>query len=875
MLSAPLIGIIKQDIYFGVSYLAKLKAFLDKRMTVIKLLFVFSVLIFVVRQLAKIIRQVNGEAFKQILSNQTNTSLLIMLVVGFVSILPMLIYDFSIVTFLPTKFSPWYVIRSGWVVNTFTNLLGFGGLLGASLRAHFYSKGASRKQILYAISKVALFLISGLSLLCLVSLIMIFGFGVGQTFSHYWIWLLGGASYFPAVFLMTKLNQSDFFKDLSTKQEMIMATGSLLEWSSALGFFILVGFLMGLPIDFAAVVPIFVVANVAGVVSMIPGGLGSFDIFVIIGLGFIGVGRSDALVWILLYRTFYYLVPFVVGAGLFIHDTGDKINAFLDNLPKILIQRFAQVILTIFMYFSGIMMLLFATVPNVVAVNRLYIRLFPYSIFFVSHIMNIIVAFLLIGLASGIWARTKRAFWPTVVVLIISVLNTWLNEAFTWRMIALFLFILAILWLSRGVLYRSRMANSWGTLLFNGSLFVITFISYTLVGIAANPHTPLHFDKAYLFPSQAAWLAGFVGLVIALLVLFAVNRYLSAGRPSWLYEPFNADRVRHVIDQYGGNENSHLAFLRDKQLYFYQENGQDQVFFMFRKTADKILIMGEPVGNHEKISAAIDQFMVVADKADYKLLFYEINQELTMQLHESGFDFIKTGEDGLVDVTQFTLSGKRHRGERALINKFNREGYQFDLLKPPFDDQLMATLKKISDEWLEDRPEKGFSLGFFDEFYLNQSPIAVMKNPNGEIIAFANLMPDGNQEVTSIDLMRSSSKAPSGIMDGLLINLYDRAREAGYHYFDLGMSPLSNVGTSRFSFTQERVVHLIYEYGYKLYRFEGLRSFKNKYVDKWQSKYIAYYRGSGLVFSVLQILPVVNRPQRKVRLGLVKWLIAD
>nr|WP_035179348.1 bifunctional lysylphosphatidylglycerol flippase/synthetase MprF [Lentilactobacillus farraginis] len=855
--------------------MAKLKAFLDKRMTLIKLLFVFSVLIFVVRQLAKIIRQVNGEAFKQVLESQSNGSLLLMLVVGFVSILPMLIYDFSIVRFLPTHFSPWYIVRSGWVVNTFTNLLGFGGLLGASLRAHFYGKGASRKQIVYAISKVALFLISGLSLLCLAALVMIFGFGIGQTFSHYWIWLLGGASYFPAVFLFTKLNRSDFFDDLSTNQELIMATGSLLEWSSALGFFILVGYLMDLPIDFAAVIPIFVVANVAGVVSMIPGGLGSFDIFIIIGLGFIGVNRSDALVWILLYRTFYYLVPFIVGTALFVHDTGHKINTFLDGLPKILVRRFAQVLLTIFMYFSGIMMLLFATVPNVVIVNRLYIRLFPYSIFFVSHVMNIIVAFLLIGLASGIWAKTKRAFWPTVIVLIISILNTWLNEAFTWRMITLFVIILVILWLSRSVLYRDRMANSWGVLLFNGSLFIVTFIGYTLVGIAANPHTPLHFDKAYLFPSQAAWLVGFVGLVIALLVLFAVNRYLTANRPSWLYQPFDAQRVRQVIRTFGGNENSHLAFLRDKKLYFYQENGQDQVFFMFRKTADKILIMGEPVGNREKFAIAIDSFMTEADQQGYKLLFYEINEALTMRLHEIGFDFIKTGEDGLVDVTKFTLSGKRHRGERALINKFNREGYQFELLQPPFSSSLMAELKQVSDDWLDKRPEKGFSLGFFDEAYLNESPIAVMKNPEGAIVAFANLMPDGNHEVTSIDLMRSSSKAPSGVMDGILVNLYFQARDAGYHYFDLGMSPLSNVGTSRFSFTQERIVHLIYEYGYKLYSFEGLRSYKNKYVDEWEPKYIAYYRGNALVFAVLQILPIINRPQRRIRIGWLKWLIAD
>ncbi len=164
-----------------------------------------------VRQLAKIIREVNGQQFQNVLASQSKGSLLIMLVLGFVSIMPMLIYDFSIVKFLPTKFAPGYVVRSGWVVNTFTNLLGFGGLLGASLRAHFYGKGATKKQILYAISKVALFLISGLSLLCLVSLIMIFGFRIGTVFAHYWIWLVGGAAYFPTMFIFTRMNNSSFF----------------------------------------------------------------------------------------------------------------------------------------------------------------------------------------------------------------------------------------------------------------------------------------------------------------------------------------------------------------------------------------------------------------------------------------------------------------------------------------------------------------------------------------------------------------------------------------------------------------------------------------------------------------------------------------
>ncbi|MFN1208939.1 phosphatidylglycerol lysyltransferase domain-containing protein, partial [Enterococcus lactis] len=79
-------------------------------------------------------------------------------------------------------------------------------------------------------------------------------------------------------------------------------------------------------------------------------------------------------------------------------------------------------------------------------------------------------------------------------------------------------------------------------------------------------------------------------------------------------------------------------------------------------------------------------------------------------------------------------------------------------------------LREVSDNWLKGKPEKGFSLGYFDSYYLNQAPIAVMKDKDNKVVAFANIMPTGDHEMTSIDLMRSSEDAPSGIMDGIFIN---------------------------------------------------------------------------------------------------------
>ncbi|HAJ55157.1 MAG TPA: TIGR00374 family protein, partial [Lactobacillus sp.] len=176
-----------------------------------------------------------------------------------------------------------------------------------------------------------------------------------------------------------------------------------------------------------------------------------------------------------------------------------------------------------------------------------------------------------------------------------------------------------------------------------------------------------------------------------------------------------------------------------------------------------------------------------------------------------------------------------------------------------FDDTLMHELKAVSDSWLDGRSEKGFSLGFFDEHYLNEAPIAVVHSPEGKIVAFASDMPSGNHEVTSIDLMRSSTDAPSGIMDEVFINLFRLAKERGYKYFNMGMAPLANVGTSNYSFVEEKIAHLVYEYGYRFYGFQGLRSYKNKYVTEWVPKYVAYRKRTSLLFTLLQIMMVVSQ----------------
>ena len=286
-----------------------------------------------------------------------------------------------------------------------------------------------------------------------------------------------------------------------------------------------------------------------------------------------------------------------------------------------------------------------------------------------------------------------------------------------------------------------------------------------------------------------------------------------------------------------------------------------------------MIVMGNPVGDQTVVREASLEFLREANLYGYQLVFYEVNSQLTMLLHEFGFDFLKTGEDGLVKLADFTLAGKKQRSQRALMHKFEREGYQFTIVEPPFSDELMQEMRAVSDDWLGDQVEKGFSLGFFDPDYINTAPVALVDDKDGKLVAFATLMPTGGKEILTIDLMRHSHAAPSGIMDMIFVSMFLYGQEKGYTYFDLGMAPLANVGESRYSFTKERVAHFIYEYGTHLYGFQGLRRYKDKYASEWHSRYTVYRKKNSLLATMIALVSVVNqRADQKVdRHPLMMW----
>ncbi|WP_243684330.1 phosphatidylglycerol lysyltransferase domain-containing protein [Methanosarcina barkeri] len=175
---------------------------------------------------------------------------------------------------------------------------------------------------------------------------------------------------------------------------------------------------------------------------------------------------------------------------------------------------------------------------------------------------------------------------------------------------------------------------------------------------------------------------------------------------------------------------------------------------------------------------------------------------------------------------------------------WRKKGYWFEIISEEEVQSLMPELRNISDAWLKLKAgkEKRFSIGYFDEKYLSNFPIAIVRNES-EIVAFANIWAGADNEEISVDLMRHSSDAPDRTMEYLFVKLMLWGKENGYRRFSLGMAPLSGLETRQFAPMWHKIGSLIFTHGEHFYNYKGLRDFKEKFNPVWSPKYIALPNG--------------------------------
>jgi phosphatidylglycerol lysyltransferase len=390
-------------------------------------------------------------------------------------------------------------------------------------------------------------------------------------------------------------------------------------------------------------------------------------------------------------------------------------------------------------------------------------------------------------------------------------------------------------------------------------MILLAFALSLWIGFFAYKHVEYSSDLWWRFAfraNAARFLRASFGASI-LLLAWAVWRLLSPGRVAAEPEML-PPAVETVALAAARRSEAMLAFTGDKK--FLVSHAGD-AFLMYQVRGRSWIAMGDPVGPYEAWPELLWGLRAKADASQGQLLLYQVTPDLLPLAVEMGLQIVKYGEEAHVDLGNFRLEGGAMRRLRHCVRRAEREGARFQIVPAAALPAVWAELKSVSDEWLaaKNQAEKGFSLGRFDRAYLSRFDFAIVRDASGRIAAFANIWATRDRSELSVDLMRCREPLPYGAMDLLFAQLMLWGRAQGYRRFSLGLAPLAGIEARRLSPAWAKAASFIFRHGERLYGFEGLRAYKDKFAPVWTPRYIAGPRGLALVRSLIDLQALIAR----------------
>ncbi|WP_416197091.1 MAG: Phosphatidylglycerol lysyltransferase [Sporanaerobacter sp.] len=832
------------------------------RSKILKAIIAVTISIILLYEFQGEIKSFNFPHTLKILKNLDNVTVILIFLGGLGAITFLTLYDFVGNKYFHFEIPFFKVFKIGWISGSINNFIGLGGLVGAGLRTFLYEKeGVDTKNAVRINIYIILSSITGLSVLILLGFLKFYDFSLLLSKNKlYLAVLLGFILYLPLYFFIDRIPilKKKFFEDtelVSNRFKIMMIGASILDWAMATLFFCETIMIFSKGLTFRKIIPVYLVSITLGIISFLPSGLGSFDVSAFIGLKLIGATSENALAGILVYRLFYYVVPWVLSMILFLsklikEKTKTKTKTKKENQITKLTIEFNTKALAVLVFFAGIILILSAAIPALVERYKIISNILSVPVLRFSKITSMAIGIMLIILSKGIFDKVKSAYNLTAALLILGSILTFI-KGLDFEEALLLIIIYLLLFSSKDNFYREaapiKLKNIILLLIITAIMSILyATISYSILG---------HFKHIKIRSKKEVFAEA--GMVFFMIWAFVGVFLFSKVRKTKFKYPDNEDikELEEFLDKNNGNIMTHLLFLRDKYFYYTKDK---RMLIPFATIGDKLVVLGEPIGERDFLKEAIYEFREFADKYAMIPVFYEISDENFSIYHDYGYDFFKLGEEAIINLNEFNLSGKKKKDLRLAKNKVESGELQFEIVNPPFEETFFEEIKEISDEWLGNRKERGYSMGWFDRDYLSRTPIAIMKR-EGKIIAFANLMPLYDNESISIDLMRYRNDIPSGTMDALFIELMEWAKSEGYSRFNFGMAPLSNVGVVPYSRNVEKLVRDLYQYGNKIYSFNGLRKYKEKFQPKWESRYLAYPKGSAVTIVLLQIAILSGR----------------
>lgn len=574
--------------------------------------------------------------------------------------------------------------------------------------------------------------------------------------------------------------------------------------------------------------------HLAGLLSMLPGGVGTADAVWFKGFALMKVPYHAAAAGVLMFRGVFYLLPFL-GAFVALY--------VLLAINSERVRTWQRRIVAGAVMLNAVLLLASAATPGIRPRLKLIAELVPLGAIELSHATATVAAVIMLFLVRGLLRGYRGAYLATAGLLGASVIAHPLKGGDFEEAIAAALLLSMLIGVRKAFQRSGRIPLGWE---YGVAAAVASMAFFLVVGLSAFhniPYEPALWTTFDAGAEASRFLRGSV-LVLTVIIAFTLRQSLRPAHQRLVPSEADITRAETFIRAHADSADLLLVGGGDKGVWFWEDPpGRLAGLILHQRYGDKLVVFKEPVLLAGVDPAAVlSAYLNLADQLDVDVMFSMVSGRWMERLHDFGFHFLKVNEEAIVPLDGFSLHGKRSAGFRRTLRAMEQAGIRYERMLPPFEPATIDALRAVSDAWLESKGghELQFSACYFSPRYIQRNPLAVARAGDGRIIGFVNLLLTRPGGPATIDFMRYVPDAAPNLMEFLIVNTMQALREEGYSSLSLGGAPLSDVGTWKSSRLVERALRIFSIRAERFYNYQGLLNYKRKFHPEWHPRYLAY-----------------------------------
>ena len=497
-------------------------------------------------------------------------------------------------------------------------------------------------------------------------------------------------------------------------------------------------------------------------------------------------------------------------------------------------------------------------------VNKLHkIKPFvPGTLTNVTRTSDVLVGLLLVLLALGLRRRKRRAWQAVLALLVLDIVIRFQHFPNFQHGISIFSSCVAVVLLAALLFFHREFyaigdpRTRWSVL----NVFVVLVVADIAIGLGYLSVGPLaqNYSFSERLQDVVYELVGVYGpvqwasdarsdlyhLLTSALGLFTlvVTLYLllRSAQPKPRLGSADRDRIRELLNRYGDRDSLGYFALRDDKSVIWSPSGKAGV--CYRVVSGVMLASGDPLGDPEAWPGAIAPFMDEAARhawAPAVMGCSELGAEVWCR--EGDLTALELGDEAIVNVAEFSLSGRSMRNVRQMVNRVAKHGYVADVRRvgeiPP---QELNSIVAAADSWRGSHTERGFSMAL-GRIGDNECVLATATE-GGVVRAVLQLVPWGADGL-SLDLMRRDKAAQPGLNDFLITETIKAAPGLGVKRISLNFAVFRAAlerGERIGAGPVLRAWRSVLIFMSKWFQIESLYKFNAKFCPVWQPRFFVF-----------------------------------